>query len=79
MLLGRPSAPHPPPPLTPAFRSPSPGPPAGERLKQLIALRTSPRYLDRMAAGLQQKAGQEAKFLRWAGAEGAVTGELAAP
>ncbi|PRW59500.1 CDK5RAP3 isoform A [Chlorella sorokiniana] len=36
----------------------------GEKLKQLIALRTSGRYLDRMAAGLQQQAGQEAKFLR---------------
>lgn len=41
--------------------------PAGEKLKQLIALRTSTRYLDRLAAGLHQRAGQEAKFLRWAG------------
>lgn len=39
---------------------------AGDQLKRLIALRTSPRYLDRLAAGLQQKAGQEAKFLRCA-------------
>lgn len=37
---------------------------SGDKLKQLIALRTSPRYLDRLAAGLQQKAGQEAKFQR---------------
>lgn len=39
----------------------------GDKLKQLIALRTSARYLDRLAAGLQHKAGQEAKFLRWVG------------
>lgn len=36
----------------------------GDKLKQLVALRTSGRYLDRLAAGLAQKAGQEAKFLR---------------
>lgn len=43
-----------------------PAPVAGEKLKQLIALRTSTRYLDRLAAGLQQRAGQEAKFQRCA-------------
>ncbi|KAL4459017.1 hypothetical protein ABPG75_013882 [Micractinium tetrahymenae] len=37
---------------------------SGEKLKRLISLRTSPRCLDRLAAGLQQKAGQEAKFHR---------------
>ena len=43
-------------------------PPAGDKLKQLIALRTSSHYLDRLAAGLQQKAAQEAKFHRRAAA-----------
>ena len=49
-------------PAGPAASNPS----AGDELKQLIALRTSSRYLDRLAAGLQQKAGQEAKFHRQA-------------
>lgn len=49
-----------------ACRCSDPPPVAGEKLKQLIALRTSARYLDRLAAGLQQRAGQEAKFQRCA-------------
>ena len=36
-----------------------------ERAQQVLLLRTSQRYLDRMAASLLQKAGQEGKFRRW--------------
>lgn len=35
------------------------------RVKQLLLYKTSAKYLDRMTAALQQKAGQEAKFRRW--------------
>lgn len=42
--------------------------PAGDKLKQLIALRISSRYLDRLVTRLQQKGAQEAKFLRSADA-----------
>ncbi|KAL4859070.1 CDK5RAP3-like protein [Chlorella vulgaris] len=37
---------------------------SGDKLKQLIALRISSRYLDRLVTRLQQKGAQEAKFLR---------------
>lgn len=35
-----------------------------ENLRRLIAIRTSATYVDRLAAALQKKAGQEAKCLR---------------
>ena len=38
-----------------------------ERAQQVLLLRTSQRYLDRLAASLIQKSGQEAKFRRHAG------------
>ena len=37
-----------------------------ERAQQVLLLRTSQRYLDRLAASLIQKSGQEAKFRRHA-------------
>ncbi|GAB4823290.1 hypothetical protein N2152v2_010336 [Parachlorella kessleri] len=37
----------------------------GERLQQLLLLRSSPRHLDRLVASLAHKGGQEAKFKRW--------------
>jgi len=35
------------------------------RSGQLLLYKTSSKYLDRVTAALQQKAGQEAKFRRW--------------
>eukprot|EP00887_Chlorella_sp_A99_P006696 scaffold3.g6696.t1 len=35
-----------------------------DRLRRLLAIRTSARFVDRLAASLEKKAGQEAKFLR---------------
>ena len=37
-----------------------------ERAQQVLLLHTSPRYLDRLAASLQQKCGQEGRFRRHA-------------
>lgn len=42
-----------------------------ERAQQLLLLRTSQRYQDRLAASLLQKAGQEGKFRRCARTQGA--------
>lgn len=40
----------------------------------MLLLRTSQRYLDRLAASLQQKAGQEGKFRRWGPRQDTVAG-----